>query len=162
MHQNNLLFLWSVGQKFNQTNLCTNTSEYVAANSMSHKYLKHVLSENDENHKNDENHENDSTCVRPCTTVSYEASFRKMSHNSRTLSSATNSMIPDWIGFGLVYEDFQVTSNHEYYVMNTEALISNIGGFLGLFLGFSCLSIISWMFDTGLVRFSKPLGANFR
>ena len=90
--------------------------------------------------------ESDSTCLRPCTTVSYKATFRKMHHNSRTLSDETNE-IKDWIGFGLVYGNVQVTTNHEYYVTNTEALISNIGGFLGLFLGFSCLSIINWILD---------------
>ena len=47
----------------------------------------------------------------------------------------------------MFYEDFQVTTNQEYYVTNTEALISNIGGFLGLFLGFSCLSIMNWILD---------------
>ena len=103
---------------------------------MAHKYLKSVLSQNGSD-----------SCLRPCTTVSYEASFRKMSHNSRTLSNPTNNMITDYIKFGLVYEDFEVTTNHEYYVMNKEALISDVGGFIGLFLGFSFLSICNWIFD---------------
>ena len=90
--------------------------------------------------------ENDYNCQRPCTTVSYEATFRKMHHNSRTLSDPTNE-IKDWIGFGLVYENLQVTTNHEYYVMSEEALVSSIGGFLGMFLGFSTLSIINWLFS---------------
>ena len=128
--------LWFLGQHFNETNLCTNATEFTEANKMTNRYLHSFLNQN----------ESDSICLRPCTTISYEASFRKMSHNSRTLSSKTN-MIRDWIGFGLVYQDFQVTTNHEYYVMNREALISSIGGFLGLFLGFSCLSIANWMFD---------------
>ena len=90
--------------------------------------------------------ESDSTCLRPCTTVSYKAMFRKMHHNSRTLSDPTNE-IKDWIGFGLVYENLQVTTNHEYYVMSKEALVSSIGGFLGMFLGFSSLSVINWLLN---------------
>ena len=129
-------FLLFLGQWFNQTNLCKNTTKFVENNKLTNDYLRNALSQNESN----------TSCLRPCTTVSYEATFRKMSHNSRTLSSRTNE-IRDWIGFGLFYENFHVTTNHEYYVTNTEALISNIGGFLGLFLGFSCLSIINWILD---------------
>ena len=104
-------------------------------NEMTNKYLVGSL-----------NNENDSTCLRPCKTISYKATFRKMHHNSRTLSDETNE-IKDWIGFGLVYGNVQVTTNHEYYVMSKEALVSSIGGFLGMFLGFSSLSIINWLFN---------------
>ena len=120
----------------NQTKLCKNTKEFDAANRMTNRYLKAILSQNESN----------STCFRPCTTVSYSASLRKMGHNSKTLSSSKNK-IRDWVSFGLHYKDLEVTTNHEYYVMSTEALVSNIGGFLGLFLGFSCLSIIEWILD---------------
>ena len=112
-------------------------------NEMTNKYLVNIL-----------NNENDSTCLRPCKTISYKAMFRKMHHNSRTLSDETNE-IKDWIGFGLVYGNVQVTTNHEYYVMSKEALVSSIGGFLGMFLGFSSLSIINWFIQSCQSIFQK-------
>lgn len=127
---------WFLGKALNQTNLCKNAKEFNAANKMTNRYLKGILSQNESN----------STCLRPCKTVSYSASIRKMGHNSKTLSSSKNT-IRNWVSFGLAYKDFEVTTNHEYYVMSTEALVSNIGGFLGLFLGFSCLSIIDWILN---------------
>ena len=131
-----MISFWFLGKGLNQTNLCKNPKEFNAANRMTNRYLKAILSQNESN----------STCFRPCTTVSYSASLRKMGHNSKTLSSSKNT-IRDWVSFGLFYKSLEVTTNHEYYVMSTETLVSTIGGFLGLFLGFSCLSIIEWILD---------------
>ena len=125
-----------LGKRLNQTNLCKNAVEFNVANRKANRYLKSILSQNESN----------STCLRPCTTISYSASLRKMSYNSKTLSSSKNTIL-DWVSFGLTYKDLEVTTNHEYYVMSTEALVSTIGGFLGLFLGFSCLSVINWILD---------------
>ena len=44
----------------------------------------------------------------------------------------------------LGYNDFIMDISKEYFVMSPGALISTIGGFLGLFLGFSCLSVTFW------------------
>ena len=50
----------------------------------------------------------------------------------------------DKFGFALYYEEFLVQNQEEYLVMDAGTLISTIGGFLGLFLGWSCLSIGEW------------------
>ena len=42
------------------------------------------------------------------------------------------------------YEDLAIESQEEYFIMSFGSLISNVGGLLGLFLGFSCLSITFW------------------
>ena len=43
------------------------------------------------------------------------------------------------------YEEFVITTKEEYFVMNEDGLVSAVGGFLGLFLGSSCVSVIEWI-----------------
>ena len=43
------------------------------------------------------------------------------------------------------YEELLIETKQEYFVMDGLGLISTIGGFLGLFLGSSIVSIIDWI-----------------
>ena len=52
-----------------------------------------------------------------------------------------------WVNFILKYDKLMVETQEEYFVMSFGSLISTIGGFLGLFLGFSCLSLTLWTSD---------------
>ncbi len=71
-------------------------------------------------------------CIIPCRTITYGASFRKMNKNARLLKG---QKYYSFVSFGLDYNDFIMDISKEYYVMSPGALISTIGGFLGLFLG---------------------------
>ena len=80
-------------------------------------------------------------CIIPCRTITYGASFRKMNKNARLLKG---QKYYSFVSLGLGYNDFIMYISKEYFVMSPGALISTIGGFLGLFLGFSCLSVTFW------------------
>ena len=43
-----------------------------------------------------------------------------------------------------IYDDFVIENKKEYFVMNEDGLVSAVGGFLGLFLGSSLVSVIEW------------------
>ena len=43
-----------------------------------------------------------------------------------------------------MYDDLFMNIAQEYLVMDGAGLVSTVGGFLGLFLGSSCVSIIDW------------------
>ena len=43
-----------------------------------------------------------------------------------------------------IYDDFVIENRKEYFVMNEDGLVSPVGGFLGLFLGSSLVSVIEW------------------
>ena len=81
------------------------------------------------------------SCTIPCRTITYGASFREMYKNARLLAGHTHY---PFVSFGLKYDEFVMDISKEYFVMSPGALISTIGGFLGLFLGFSCLSVTFW------------------
>ena len=53
----------------------------------------------------------------------------------------TNEFLALWF----MYDEFLINNKQEYLVVDSDLLISRIGGFLGLFLGSSCLSIAQWI-----------------
>ena len=119
-----------LGMNFNESNICTN---YSAFKEMEAKILDHLRSTLRYNGLNRE-------CMEPCSKVSYDASFREMHKNARILYEPKNSSV----SFVLKYDNLMVETKEEYFLMSIGSLISNIGGFLGLFLGFSCLSLTLW------------------
>ena len=120
-----------IGKSFNQSNICTNYTIFNNKKSVIYNQFKQIL-----------RHSNSTKCIKPCKTITYEVSFREMNKNARLLSSVKPNA--DYISFGLYYDDFVADVRQEYFVIPIGALISSIGGFLGLFLGFSCLSITYW------------------
>ena len=119
-----------LGMNFSESNICTNYSIFKEREAEILDHLRNTLRNNGLN----------SECIRPCSKVSYDASFREMHKNARILYEAKNSSV----SFVLKYDDLKVETEEEYFVMSIRSLISNIGGFLGLFLGFSCLSLTLW------------------
>ena len=118
-----------IGKRFNESNICNNSTIYDSKKSAIYGQLEQFLTNTS------------SKCLKPCKTITYAARFRDMNKNARLL--AGHKHYP-FVSLGLHYDEFMVDLTKEYFVMSPGALVSTIGGFLGLFLGFSCLSITYW------------------
>ena len=116
-----------IGTRLNPSNICSNYTTFSEKTRAMNNQLKQIL-------KNTSS----TTCIIPCRTITYGVSFRKMNKNARLLKGQKYF---SFVSFGLYYNDFIMDISKEYFVMSPGALISTIGGFLGLFLGFSCLSV---------------------
>ena len=119
-----------IGTRLNPSNICSNFTTFSEKTRAMNNQLKQIL-------KNTSS----TTCIIPCRTITYGVSFRKMNKNARLLKG---QKYYSFVSFGLYYNDFIMDISKEYFVMSPGALISTIGGFLGLFLGFSCLSVTFW------------------
>jgi hypothetical protein len=77
-------------------------------------------------------------CPLECDTLSY-----KISHSSKMISSLDNSIIRTKIfKIYIFYEDLKYTLITQKPKIELFGLISNIGGTLGLFIGFSFISVL--------------------
>ena len=74
-------------------------------------------------------------CPPPCTTFHYKATMRES-----FLAGATNIT-----ELYLMYADTRVTIIEEILVFDTNAIVSAVGGSLGLFIGFSVFDTLKWM-----------------
>ena len=83
-------------------------------------------------------------CVKPCKTTSFDVSLETMHQNSKKFDSYS-SKVNDIFYLNLGYDEFIIETKQEYFIMDEAGLISTVGGFLGLFLGSSCISIIEWI-----------------
>ena len=120
---------------FNDTNICENMSDFIIMKRKELQLLRNELYDN----------ETISTkCIKPCQTVSYEVSIQKLHQNVKLLSGQDYNET-NMYALRFVYDEFLVNTKQEYFVMNKDSLMSTIGGFLGLFLGWSCLSIVDWL-----------------
>ena len=118
-----------IGTRLNPSNICSNYTTFSEKTRAMNSQLKQIL-------KNTSS----TRCIIPCRTITYGASFREMNKNARLLAGQKF----EFVSFGLDYDEFIMDISKEYFVMSPGALISTIGGFLGLFLGFSCLSLTFW------------------
>ena len=91
-------------------------------------------------------------CPLPCKQKVYDAKVFKF--HSNTLigrdEKLTKEIRKNAVLFGIGYETFAVHENVEALVYDTGMLLSQIGGNLGLFLGVSCLSVL-----TGIIKLSR-------
>ena len=88
-----------------------------------------------------------SKCIKPCKTTSFDVTLEKHHENGKVLG---NEKVKTFARAGLFilnfkYHDYVINANKEYFIMNEASLISAVGGFLGLFLGSSCVSVIEWI-----------------
>ena len=126
--------LYQVGKKFNETNICNTTKIFEAMKRSEELILRKILY-----------NQTSTKCIKPCHTSSYEISLRKVHKNAVFLSGQRELITNDKYGLVFIYEEFMVQTREEYLVMDEDTLVSTIGGFLGLFLGWSCLSIGEWI-----------------
>ena len=87
----------------------------------------------------------DENCLKPCKKIEYSAKLTMVHENRNILT--TQKTPSDGVTFSLLfaYEDFNVQENQEFMIIDGGALLSSVGGFLGLFLGFSTLSVAEWI-----------------
>ena len=81
--------------------------------------------------------------MRPCKSVRYPFSLLKYHKSGKILLPGIETNGAFLLAFG--YDDLVMDKKKEYLVMDRGGLISTVGGFLGLFLGSSCVSIIEWL-----------------
>ena len=87
--------------------------------------------------------ESQAKCMRPCKSVRYPFSLLKYHKSGKVLLQGIETNGAFLLLFG--YDDLVMDKKKEYLVMDRGGLISTVGGFLGLFLGSSCVSIIEWL-----------------
>ena len=87
-------------------------------------------------------------CMKPCSKIEYFAQVRKTHKNAKILEDSNRKVsYNDSIAFGLFFnfEDFSFIAKEEYFILDETTLLSAIGGCLGMFLGFSTLTIADWL-----------------
>ena len=72
------------------------------------------------------------------------AEFQKPLHFFRGPFFSNHSIDGSKFLLVFMYDDLFMNIAQEYLVMDGAGLVSTVGGFLGLFLGSSCVSIIDW------------------
>ena len=124
-----------IGGSFNETNICRNVSELLEKETIEFHQLQKILHPEENNTMK---------CLKPCKTTSFDVSLEKMDQNGKKfLKYAPKDKGIFFLNF--IYNDFIIEKKQEYFIMDKAGLISTVGGFLGLFLGSSCVSIIDWI-----------------
>ena len=126
-----------VGYYFNETSICKSLTELNDNHNLITSQLKDTFY----------NRSSLSSCIKPCKTASFEVSLQKKHDNGKLLGNVKIKQFATAERFLLnfKYDDFVIENKKEYLVMNEDGLISAVGGFLGLFLGSSCVSVIEWI-----------------
>ncbi len=124
-------FIPAIGESFNNTSICSDTEQLDDINKRSKHILKHQLDAG-------------TGCLQPCTTFLYEPEIQY--HHRNTLLTQE---IVDYSIFVLVlsFEAFEVETEVEYFVVDAFNMVSSLGGSLGLFLGLSCASMITYCLE---------------
>ena len=123
-----------IGSNFNETNICTNITEFYENQEKTYKELSNILYG-----------KSSSKCKKPCKIASFDISLEKMHQNDQLIGHKYSYTIQNGMfKLNFNYDDFLIETKQEYLVMDGPGLISTIGGFLGLLLGSSCISIIDW------------------
>ena len=84
-------------------------------------------------------------CLKPCKKIEYVGTMTMAHQNSRKLSSHQIINASQYLGVWVRYDSFKIQEHQEYFILDKGGLVSSIGGFLGIFLGFSTLSIAEWI-----------------
>ena len=125
-----------IGCYFNKTNICKTLDELNKNQHLIYSQLSKTLYAQHSN----------SSCIKPCKTASFEVSLQKRHDNSKLLGNGRvkKYQTPGKFLLNFRYNDIVIENKKEYFVMNEDGLVSAVGGFLGLFLGSSLVSVIEW------------------
>ena len=126
-----------IGKYFNETNICKNLTQLLENYKLTCNHLASTLYSSNSPTK----------CIKPCKTSGFEVSLKKEHENAKLLGSNYTKEYATPGRFLLLfkYSDIVIETKQEYLIMSNGGLISAIGGFLGLFLGSSLVSVIEWI-----------------
>ena len=124
-----------IGKYLNETSICKNITQLTFNHESTSGQLASILYSNNNSLAN---------CIRPCRTTSFEVSMKRDHENDKLLGSDKLQNLAGKFLLNFIYDDFVIENKKEYFVMNEDGLISAVGGFLGLFLGSSLVSVIEW------------------
>ena len=122
------------GNYFNETSVCKNITQLSENYKLIRDHLGGTLYSPNSATK----------CIKPCKTTSFEVSLKKDHENGKLLGSDQLQNLTGKFLLNFIYDDFVIENKKEYFVMNEDGLVSAVGGFLGLFLGSSLVSVIEW------------------
>jgi hypothetical protein len=97
-------------------------------------------------------------CQMPCTKISYKT-FAKHYHKSNWFNFESKFSDGNTFILGLAFSSLDVESRVETLVYDTGSMLAAAGGYLGLFLGFSCLTCLTSFVDL-LTHFIFKIKAN--
>ena len=126
-----------IGKYFNETNICKNLTQLIKNNKLIKEHLGSTLYFSNSTSK----------CIKPCKTTSFDVTLEKYHENGKVLGNENVKTLATAGRFILnfKYYEFVIDAKKEFFIMNEAGLISAVGGFLGLFLGSSCVSVIEWI-----------------
>jgi len=124
-----------VNRSLEESNICQDVGEFQKARNGEKEMLEQILVNSQYE-----------ACMKPCSKVEYFAAVSKTHKNSKILSRFP-TMNDETISFGLFFnfEEFIITEKKEYFILDETTLLSSVGGCLGMFLGFSTLTIADWI-----------------
>ena len=125
-----------IGKYLNETSICKNITQLTDIDKSTSGQLASILYLKNNSLAN---------CIRPCRTTSFEVSMKKDHENGKLLGSDRLRELDGKFLLNFIYDDFVIENKKEYFVMNEDGLVSAVGGFLGLFLGSSLVSVIEWI-----------------
>ncbi len=127
-------FIPAVGKMFNDTSICSDSEKLANVSKQSKAILKHQITAGT----------GSGGCLQPCTTFLYEPEIQY--HHRNTLLTQE---VVDYSIFVLLlsFEAFEVETEVEYFVVDGFNMVSSLGGSLGLFLGLSCASMITYCLE---------------
>ncbi len=126
-------FMEKYGEKWNASKICDNSANFNESQGFMKSQMKEALV-----------NDTFSKCVKPCKTLTYGAELISMHKNSKLVSRFQIEQ-PGAFFFGMYFEQFKINYKEEYVLMTWTNFFSTIGGFLGLFMGYSILTLGEWI-----------------
>ena len=126
-----------IGVYFNETSICKNMTQMEENWMITYKQLRDTLTSADSSTR----------CMKPCKIKSFDVSLKKQHENGKVLGfkNIKRAATAGIFLLNFKYDEFVIETKKEYLIMNEEGLVAAVGGFLGLFLGSSLVSLIEWI-----------------
>ena len=132
-HVNCSTIILKVNKTLEESRICQDADDFTDMKRQERDILEKILV-NDWNEK----------CLRPCEKIEYTGSMTMAHENSMKLMPFDLDT-KQHVGIWIQYDDFMVQEHQEFFVLDENGLVASIGGFMGIFLGLSTLSIAEWI-----------------